>query len=122
MQATSLFKQAEGVRRKGRGQREVTIHNITFVQTMRKVAVQLAARSGFVEDNLVGFVNSDDLREYAEKHDIAPDHPNAWGAVFRSAPKGYRFEKTPEWRASRIASNHGREVPTWAVYREEVAA
>lgn len=124
MQATSLFGQAEGIRRKVAGQTRIEgrIHNYTFLHTMRRMAVNLAVRKepgqDHSDDSLVGFVNSDDLRKWAEREGIEPDHPNAWGAIFRKAPTGYRFEKTPEWRASRIPSNHGREVPTWAVFRE----
>lgn len=125
MQLALMQGQAEGVRRKRDGQAQVesTIHNYTFIRAMRSMAVNIAhAKCGFQGDDLIGFVNADDLREYADARGIEPDHPNAWGAVFRSAPTGYRFEKTGEWRQSRIPSNHGREIPTWAVYREDVAA
>lgn len=59
--------------------------------------------------SLTGSVSSDDLREYAMRQGMEPDHPNAWGAVFR-AP-GWRYVGMTH---SKLVSNHGRMIRRWA--------
>jgi hypothetical protein len=68
------------------GLSRVSHHNNTFLETMRSVARMLLRKGGFA-------ISTDDLRKYAECHNIHPDHPNAWGAVFRDksfVPCGFR--------------------------------
>ena len=76
-----------------------------FVDKMREVAADIALRRGWV--------NSDDLRLYAEAHDLRPHHPNAWGSVFR----GSRWNQVG-WMKSTIPSNHARSIGRW-VYLSE---
>lgn len=102
---------ATGQARKEEGVRAVAIHNITFLNAIRHIAVKISRENG-------GFVTADDLREYADREGIKPNHPNAWGSVFRSAPRGFVFRKTGAYQASRYPSNNGRTIPVWSAERE----
>lgn len=42
-----------------------------------------------------------------------PSHPNAWGALFRSAAKEGWIEPTDEFKKSSIVSAHARMVRVW---------
>jgi hypothetical protein len=91
----------EGIRQRDAGVKRVTTNNAEWVRWMRKQAKQDAY--------LLGGVHIDQLRAYAKALDYYPDSPNAWGAIFRE--KGWR--KTGEYRASKVASNHGHVSPVW---------
>lgn len=71
---TDLFKAADAARAlRDAGIERVESHNTTWVKTARSYAVMIASKRGEV--------TADDVRAlFGEK----PDHPNAWGAVFRS--------------------------------------
>ena len=102
MNQMSLFD-AEGQKREGLD--AVERHNRSWVEHMRKVAREICERRGYV--------TIDDLRSYADEHDMPPHHQNAWGAVFRGA----------EWVAngytkSKLSSNHARRVCVW-YYKKE---
>lgn len=73
-----------------------------FLETMRAAARRIAAARGFV--------SADDLREEAARAGLSPHHPNVWGSIFHRR----------EWRvvgrkASRIRTNHSREIKVWAL-------
>jgi len=81
------------------GIEQVERHNTDFVAIMRGVAVDFAT--------IHGRVTSDDVRLYANLHDIYPAHPNAWGAVFKDGFRRVGFVK------SQIPSNHSRMISVW---------
>ncbi len=94
-----------GKARKEDGLDRVEEHNERFVDVMRRHAEYIA---GFY-----GSVTSDDLRWYARVNNIAPEHPNAWGSIFRG----------PQWvcvgrTKSKLKSNHAREIRVWALAKE----
>ena len=64
----------EGRRLRNRGASQVAAKNAEFMQTMRNAAFNIAKQ--------FGTVTSDDLRLWADDFNIAPTHPNAFGAVF----------------------------------------
>lgn len=80
----------------------VILNNQEFVATMKSVARRIARRSDRV--------SIDDLRLYAQKKNIIPHHPNAWGPIFHGK----------EWmclghKQSAFASNHAREIKIWCL-------
>ena len=83
------------------GQDSVASHNGDFLDAMRSLAYEVCKRNGVV--------TSDDLRRGADTMGIAPDHQNAWGAIWR----GNKFIKTGKYIASRIPSNHSRMIAEW---------
>lgn len=85
---------------KTQGLDAVETSNLSFVELMRREAIRLS--------NERGWLTSDDLRVYASRLGIAPDHPNAWGSVLRG----------PHWkvighRKSAVPSSHHREIKIW---------
>jgi hypothetical protein len=90
------------------GQDLVEENNRTFVATMRRRAVDIAMAKGRV--------TSDDLRRFAFAEGIKPDHPNAWGAVFR----GHELVEIGRTK-SRLTSNHHREIRVWGLSQDESA-
>jgi hypothetical protein len=80
---------------------QVELHHLPFVTAMRKMAAAVAKREGQV--------TCDRLRFLAAGFGLKPDHPNAWGAIFRGK----------DWRCigrepSQVVSNHAREIKVWA--------
>lgn len=97
---TPQWLEATGMERKREGIEAVSIHNSDWLAWIRKVAKDICRRNGSVA--------SDDLRTICQTHKREPDHPNAWGAVFREAgwePVGRRQSATD--------SAHAREVKVW---------
>ncbi len=97
-----LFDYAKAKELADAGIQSVGTHNASFVDIMRAEARRIA--------RAVGSVTSDDLRRYAKAHDLKPNHPNAWGAIFRGA----------EWKMvgrmkSKLMSNHAREIKVWGL-------
>ena len=86
---------------KERGRELVETNNAEFVATMRSYAVAFAVT--------YGKVTSDDCREEAALRGIAPEHPNAWGAVFNTP-----LLKTVGFTTSRTPSCHARTIRVWA--------
>ena len=81
---------------------DVSANNVEFLASVRNVARTIIASNGSV--------TSDDLRLWANLNDIAPTHPNAWGAVFHGG----------EWKhlgyvKSQIPSNHSRVIGIWCL-------
>lgn len=84
------------------GVKQVSEHNKAFISCMRAIADYLINRDGQT--------TTDDLRMYAEAHDIKPSHHNAWGCIFRE--KKY---KAIGHIKSIYASNHAREIKIWTI-------
>jgi len=91
---------SEGLDGKREGLEQVTKNNPDFVTTMRDIAISMSLRWGSV--------NSDDLRRAALEMSLEPNHPNAWGAVFRG-----KEWKPIGWKHSRLKSNHARMIRVW---------
>ncbi|MBT8460328.1 MAG: hypothetical protein KJN60_11715 [Boseongicola sp.] len=75
----------------------VAAHNEEWLDWIRRVAMDAS--------RLHGSVTSDDLRAWAEFKGRRPDHPNAWGAVFREkgwTRLGYQQSERPEARCRPI--------------------
>ncbi len=98
----ATFNLDQSVAAKETGQDLVSSHNPTFLDTMRQVARDIAARQGSV--------TADDLRRYAAAHSITPHHPNAWGAIFRGA-----HWQSIGIRRSALVSNHARTIRGWSL-------
>ena len=77
----------------------VRSHNPDFVELCRGYAREHATA--------YGSVTSDDVRLWANLNDIYPNHPNAWGAVFKTGFERVGFTK------SKIPSNHARIISIW---------
>lgn len=87
---------------KEEGLDSVETKNKKFVDIMRARATELCLE--------FGRVTSDDLRRYAMELGIRPEHPNAWGSVFR----GKKWTVVGRMK-SKLASNHAREIRVWAL-------
>ena len=82
------------------GIERVTSHNEEWIAWVRQLARKICA--------LHGSVTTDDLRAWAAIEHRHPDHPNAWGGVFRA--KGWvRVGYTKSERA--LA--HARPIGVW---------
>ena len=90
----------EGKKAKERGLDRLEDSQGDFLTTIRAVARRIARQSGKV--------TSDDLRIWAREHNLAPQHQNAWGAVFR----GSEWEQVG-WTKSTVTSNHARSIRVW---------
>lgn len=99
-----LKKEVELIRSKrarDEGISQVVGNSKTFQKTMRDQARFICDRQGFV--------TMDDVRAWADKHDIQPHHCNAWGGVFRE--KGWKcFDST----LSRRLTSHAHRILKWA--------
>ena len=94
-----------GLDLRDRGLDSVEGNSMTFQEQMRAEAIRIC--------RLKGWVDSDDLREYAEAEGIEPHHKNAWGAVFRG-----NDWVTVGITNSRVPTNHARLIRRWA-YKEQ---
>ena len=90
-----------GLERRELGLDQVTEHNPEFVDIVRREAIRHA--------DMHGTVCADEMRSWALQQGIAPKHPNAWGAVFRTGfvRVGYRPSTHP--------ASHGRIISIWRV-------
>lgn len=95
MSQTELFR---GRQLRDQGMQRVQSHNQAWLEVARAVAGRIAARQGVV--------CTDDVREQL---DVKPDHPNAWGAVFKSP----EFEPTGRFVQSRTPSRHASVQRQW---------
>lgn len=77
----------------------VTNHNPDFLYLVRTEAERLCRKNGLV--------SADELREWAKNNGITPNHPNAWGAVFRT---GFR---RVGYKQSTTTSAHHRAISVW---------
>jgi hypothetical protein len=96
-----VFSLGLGESLKEDGLAQIEESNEGFVWEVRRYAELFCSRHGSV--------TSDDLRRYAIERGIAPNHQNAWGAVFRGG--GWRVVGR---KKSEFASNHGREIRIWS--------
>ena len=87
-----------GLRLKESGLDSVEQNNLTWVERMRLWAK--------IHADIHGSVSADDVRRLAK--DDEPDHPNAYGSIFR--PKEWRCVGR---KVSETASCHGREIKVW---------
>jgi len=99
-QATLNLPQGEAA--KERGLDLVSSNNWEFIETMRDISFTVAYERGQV--------TIDDLRESALRLGIAPQSPNAWGAVLRG-----KTWKCVGYTQSRLPSNHARTIKIWAL-------
>ena len=93
-----------GEQLKLKGIDQVAENNSEWLDCMRTLAIAWA------QD--FGYVCADDLRPFTNTIPFQPNHPNAWGAVFRG-----RHWKMIGRRKSRYTSNHAREIKVWR-YKE----
>ena len=96
----------KGEARKEAGIASVEANNPTFCERMRKRAIEIASEKGTV--------TSDDLRLYGKAMGIVPNHPNAWGAIFRG-----KLWTAVGHEKSKLNSNHSREIRVWAIRKED---
>lgn len=89
-----------GLKLRDDGIRQVASHNSDWLYTMRAYARHCC--------DVSGQVTSDDLHEFAQLIHCQPDHPNAWGAVFKEAG----WVCTGRVRSKR-PSAHAREIKIW---------
>ncbi len=94
---------AVGLRRQSFGITLVSNNNKVFLRIMRTEAVRLA--------RIVGYVSTDELREYARDICIKPKHENAWGAIFRA---GKTWKKVGH-KKSAFVTNNAREIKVWSL-------
>lgn len=99
---TQLGLWGDGEKLKLDGKGSVEMNNLEFVKKMREHAVGIAERQGKV--------STDDLRAYAQSIGVSPEHPNAWGSIFR----GKKWKIVGRVK-SRLASNHAREIREWGI-------
>lgn len=92
----------DGMAQKQLGLDLVENNNQVFIGTMRSRARDLARRDGSV--------TTDDLRGEAIALGIEPEHPNAWGAIF----KGREWQAVG-YESSVHPSNHGRVIRRWSL-------
>lgn len=97
---TAQLSLLDGINRKDEGISRVEQNALGFVEIMRGYAIECS-------DNM-GWVTSDELRVYADRHGIRPHHKNAWGAVFRG-----RNWKVIGRKQSEYPDNHAREIKIW---------
>jgi len=93
---------SEGERRRETGLDLVADHNLGWLARARKEAERVARQQGEV--------TVEELRRWADEQDDQPNHPNAWGTVFRGngwRPVGYRQNGRE--------SAHARRVVVWAL-------
>ena len=82
------------------GLNRVEENNQAWVDKIRERAIEMCL--------VMGEVSSDELRYWADAANCHPEHPNAWGAVFRGKcwrPIGYK--------RSTYKSNHARRITIW---------
>jgi len=76
------------------------VNNPSFLSIMRAHAKEVSDREGSV--------TIDDVREYAERNGLIPQHRNVWGVVF----SGRGWESLGQ-AASRTPSNHAHQNKVW---------
>jgi len=91
-----------GKQLKEAGIAKVAANNESFLTLMRLQAMRIC--------NLHGKVTVDQLRRYAAKKHIYPNHPNAWGAIFR----GRRWQRIG-YKLSTTRSAHHRVIGIWVL-------
>ena len=96
----NLLDYAEGVRRRDEGVERVKLSNASFVSYMQAEAAMLLCKHDTI--------TIDDLREIAIDRDIWPEHPNAWGAIFRSSLFEWVSMVQSKW-----PGNHARMIKVW---------
>lgn len=106
----------EGQELKEAGIALVESNNTDFIREMRSYAVHLYKNITHMTFRPVD-VCTDNLREYADSMGFRPNSPNAWGAIFKKAPDGYRFINTGRRKPSTYPSNHGRQITIFRVER-----
>lgn len=89
-----------GLQLRDAGIERVSAHNVDWLDTMRDYARTCCAT--------FGAVTTDDLQSFAGRIGCLPDHPNAWGAIFKE--RGWRC--VGRMRSER-PSAHAREIKVW---------
>ncbi len=85
-----------------RGIVRVTLNNATFIETMRGL-LRMRCRT-----NGTGTVTADDAKQLADEHGLAPQHYNAYGAIFRC--KDFEFVGMT---ISKQVQGHGNRIGIW---------
>ena len=96
-QMAEQFDLLEARNLRDEGIERVSSHNTEFLVTARKAARYICS--------VRGECTTDDVRRLL---DIEPDHPNAWGSVFR---KGFVW--TGKYRQSEVVSRRGGMQRVW---------
>ena len=97
----------EGLMRREDGILRVAAHNETWLEWARHQAWLIVQE--------YGEVTSADIRVRAQAADRWPDHPNAWGAVFRGRTGGQKWVQTGDWVPCCHADGHARMVRVWTL-------
>lgn len=72
----TLFNAAESRHQKEQGMAKVESNNFSWTELARNIAIRLAKKTGDV--------CADDVHKYLMDNNLSlPDHPNAWGSIFR---------------------------------------
>ena len=93
----TLFDYADAKAARDAGVSKISENNASWVERARTAAIDICQRRGEV--------TSDDLRKIVP----SPAHPNAWGAVFRSAV----FAWTGRYVQSQAVSRHAGMQRVW---------
>lgn len=111
----------EGLDLKEHGLNVVECNNKEFIEAMRNEAVRYYHFVRLVRGNTFKPVEMtiDHMREYATDKGLSPKSPNAWGAIFKKAPDGFRFVNTGRTIHSKFKSNHGRRIYIFEVKRDQ---
>lgn len=95
-----------GITLKNEGQDRVVANNREWVTVVRAIARAICDKRGSV--------STDDLREWTDKNQYYPEHPNAWGGIFRG--KAWR---AVGFKQSKHPSNHARRIIVWEIRDEK---
>ena len=60
-------------------------------------------------------MTGEDVRVICGGHDLAPKHPNGWGATINALVRRGRLVKTGAWRQMKIVTSHARVNPVCQV-------
>lgn len=87
------------------GMERVAEHNTDWLSDARREAARVCARQGVV--------SAVEVRQWADRANDGlgyyPDHPNAWGSIFR----GPQWQATGEWVQCQHPDGHARSVRVW---------
>ena len=111
----------EGLDLKEHGLNVVECNNKEFIETMRNELVRYFNFVTIVRGNTFNpvEVTTDHVRQFAEDNGLSPRSPNAWGAIFKKAPDGFKFVNTGRTIHSKFKSNHGRRIYIFEVKRDQ---
>ena len=87
------------------GMERVAEHNKDWLSDARREAARVCAQKGSA--------SAVDIRRWADRANDGlgyyPDHPNAWGSIFRGA----QWVPTGQWEKCQHPDGHARDVKVW---------